>query len=60
MPGAEIDRLSMDPREVTPDRVGAHVLRESGPTRERLVYERRRFGRLVQLIYRLPEWGGGG
>ena len=32
----------------------AHVFRESGPIREALVYERRRFERLVQLIHRLP------
>ena len=38
----------------------AHVFRESGPIKEQLVYERRRFERLVQLIYRLPERGGGG
>ena len=38
----------------------AHVFRESGPIREQLVYERRRFERLVQLIHRLPERGGGG
>ena len=38
----------------------AHVFRDSGPIREQLVYERRRFERLVQLIHRLPERGGGG
>lgn len=37
----------------------AHVFRESSPIREALVYERRRFERLVQLIHRLPERGGG-
>lgn len=37
----------------------AHVFRESGPVREQLVYEKRRFERLVQLIHRLPERGGG-
>jgi len=37
----------------------AHVFRESGPIREALVYERRRFERLVQLIHRLPARGGG-
>jgi len=37
----------------------AHVFRESGPIKEQLVYERRRFERLVQLIHRLPERGGG-
>ena len=38
----------------------AHVFRESGPIREALVYERRRFERLVQLIHRLPARGGEG
>jgi len=38
----------------------AHVFRESGPIKEQLVYERRRFERLVQLIHRLPERGGSG
>ena len=37
----------------------AHVFRDSGPIREALVYERRRFERLVQLIHRLPARGGG-
>ena len=37
----------------------AHVFGESGPIREQLVFERRRFERLVQLIHRLPERGGG-
>ena len=38
----------------------AHVFRDAGPIREALVYERRRFERLVQLIHRLPARGGGG
>jgi hypothetical protein len=37
----------------------AHVFRDSGPIREALVFERRRFERLVQLIHRLPERAGG-
>ncbi|MDA8237981.1 MAG: hypothetical protein M0T75_08895 [Chloroflexi bacterium] len=37
----------------------AHVFRDAGPIREQLVYERRRFERLVQLIHRLPERAGG-
>jgi hypothetical protein len=37
----------------------AHVFRDSGPIREALVFERRRFERLVQLIHRLPERGRG-
>jgi hypothetical protein len=37
----------------------AHVFRDSGPIREALVFERRRFERLVQLIHRLPASGGG-
>jgi hypothetical protein len=36
----------------------AHVFRDSGPIREALVFERRRFERLVQLIHRLPARGG--
>jgi len=38
----------------------AHVFGDAGPIREALLYERRRFERLVQLIHRLPEGGGGG
>ena len=38
----------------------AHVFRDSGPIREALVFERRRFERLVQLIHRLPPRGGDG
>jgi hypothetical protein len=38
----------------------AHVFRESGPIREQLLFERRRFERLVQLIHRLPDRRGGG
>jgi hypothetical protein len=38
----------------------AHVFRDSGPIREKLLYERRRFERLVQLIHRLPDREGGG
>jgi len=38
----------------------AHVFRDSGPIREALVFERRRFERLVQLIHRLPATGGDG
>ena len=38
----------------------AHVFRDSGPIREALVFERRRFERLVQLIHRLPARGGDG
>jgi hypothetical protein len=37
----------------------AYVFRDSGPLREQLVFERRRFERLVQLIHRLPARGGG-
>ena len=37
----------------------AHVFRDAGPIREALVFERRRFERLVQLIHRLPARGGG-
>jgi hypothetical protein len=37
----------------------AHVFRDAGPIHEALVHERRRFERLVQLIHRLPERGGG-
>src|SRR6185437_5899143 len=33
----------------------AHVIRDAGPIREQLVYERRRPERLVQLIHRLPK-----
>ena len=36
----------------------AHVFRESGPLREALLYERRRFERLAHIIHRLPERGG--
>lgn len=36
----------------------AHVFRDAGPIREALVFERRRFERLVQLIHRLPARGG--
>ena len=36
----------------------AHVFRESGPIREQLVGERRRFEGLVHVIHRLPERGG--
>jgi len=38
----------------------AHVFRDAGPIREALVYERRRFERLVQLVHRLPARRGGG
>jgi len=35
-----------------------HVVRESGPIREQLLFERRRFERLVHIIHCLPERGG--
>jgi hypothetical protein len=38
----------------------AHVFRDSGPIREALIFEGRRFERLVQLIHRLPARGGDG
>jgi hypothetical protein len=38
----------------------AHVVGQSGPTREQLMVERQRFERLVYAIHRLPERGGGG
>jgi hypothetical protein len=38
----------------------AHVVQESGPTREQLVRERVRFERLENIVLRLPERGGGG
>ena len=38
----------------------AGVFRDSGPIREALVFERRRFERLAQLIHRLPARGGDG
>lgn len=38
----------------------AHVVRDADPIREALVFERRRFERLVQLIHRLPTRGGDG
>jgi hypothetical protein len=37
----------------------AHVFRESGPIREQLLFEQHRFDRLVHVIHRLPERGGG-
>jgi hypothetical protein len=36
----------------------AHIVGQSGPIREQLVGERRRFERLVHVIHRLPERGG--
>ena len=35
-----------------------HVVRESGPIREQLLFERRRFERLVHIIHCLPSRGG--
>ena len=38
----------------------AAVFQQSGPIREQLLFERRRFERLANLVYRCPErWGGG-
>jgi hypothetical protein len=50
----------MSPRiiEVAAMTVLAHVVRESGPIREQLLFERRRFERLVHIIHCLPERGG--
>jgi hypothetical protein len=36
----------------------AHVVRESGPIREQLLFEQRRFERLVHIIHCLPNRGG--
>ena len=41
-------------------RVLAAVYQQTGVLREQLVFERQRFDRLVQILYRLPERDGGG
>ena len=38
----------------------AHVFRDSGPIREALVADRRRFERLAYIVHRLPARGGEG
>ena len=38
----------------------AAVFQQSGPIREQLLFERRRFERLANLVYRCPERRGGG
>ena len=38
----------------------AAVFQQSGPIREQLLFERRRFERLRNLVHRCPEWRGGG
>jgi hypothetical protein len=40
-------------------RVLAAVYQQTGVLREQLVFERQRFDRLVQILYRLPEREGG-
>jgi hypothetical protein len=37
----------------------AHVVSQTGPTREQLVLQRRQFERLLHAIHRLPEREGG-
>jgi len=38
----------------------AAVFQQNGPLREQLVFERRRFERLVHAVHRCPERRGGG
>ncbi len=38
----------------------AAVFEQSGPIREQLLFERRRFERLANLVHRCPERQGGG
>jgi hypothetical protein len=53
---------SFPPRHVEEAAISvlAAVFQQSGPIREQLLFERRRFERLANLVHRLPERGGGG
>jgi len=58
--GARVGSLPIRHVEDAAITVLAAVFQQNGPLREQLVFERRRFERLVHAVHRCPERRGGG